>query len=364
MRGPLNLCAAFSDSFIRRKVMNGIKTGILGQKDVILSRNLGKISDMTIFNNPHYYHNDGFKLAYYETGPQDGVPILLVHGWPELAFSWSNQMPALAAKGYRAIAVDVRGFGHSDAPSGVGHYGIAQIVSDLEALIDHLGLDQVVLLGHDWGGIIVWHAARFLAARVSHVISVSTPHVKLSPIDPIEIFRKRFGDDHYFVDFHDNYGRADKLFAKDPHAFFKMMFRSTPQGAVMEAKHTHIPKNYAAYVAAGAPDMKGAIMSADDLAYYARGYERSGFHGGINLYRNTTANWMLGQGLSLKIPQPSLMVSAREDLFLPPEFTNHMPGLIPQLERHIIENCGHWVMWEQPERLNKLLLDWLGRQNL
>ena len=317
---------------------------------------------MSVFDDPKYYVHDGLRLAYYEMGPTTGMPILLVHGWPELAVSWSHQMPVLAQAGYRAIAVDLRGFGHSAAPQGIEHYSIAQLTSDLEALMDYLGLSKAILLGHDWGGIIVWHAARFLAARVSHVISVSTPHVKLAPIDPIEIFRKRFGDDHYFVDFHDYYGRADRLFAQDPHAFFKMMFRSTPEGAVMEAKHTHIPKNYAAYMAAGAPDMKGAIMSADDLAYYVRGYERSGFHGGINLYRNTTANWELTKMISLHIPQPTLMVSAREDLFLPPESTDHMDKLIADLERHIIERCGHWVMWEQPEKLNAILLDWLARR--
>ena len=317
---------------------------------------------MTLFNTPQYYRHDGFKLAYYDTGPKDGVPILLIHGWPELAFSWSNQMPVLAQAGYRAIAVDLRGFGQSDAPRGVHHYSITQIVADLEALLDHLHIPKVVLLGHDWGGIIVWHAARFLSNRVSHVISVSTPHVKLAPIDPIKIFRTRFGDDHYFVDFYDHVGRADALFATDVDAFFKLMFRSTPRGSTLEAEHTHIPKKYAEYLTAGAPDLPGQFMPPKDRDYYVRSYQRSGFHGGINLYRNTSPNWRLGQGISLHIPQPSLMISAREDLFLPPETTSHMDEIIPDLERHIIENCGHWVMWEQPKILNALLLDWLSRR--
>ena len=317
---------------------------------------------MTLFNTPKHYVNDGFKLAYYEAGPKDGVPILLVHGWPELAYSWSNQMPVLADAGYRAIAVDLRGFGHSDAPHGVQHYAVEQIVSDLEALLDHLRIPKAVLLGHDWGGIIVWHAARFLSSRVSHVISVSTPHVKLAPIDPIKIFRKRFGDDHYFVGFCDHVGRADDLFAQDVEAFFKLMFRSTPPGSKMLAEHTHIPKKYSEYLAEGSPDLPGQFMRATDRDFYVRSYHRSGFHGGINLYRNTTNNWRLGQGLSLNIDQPSLMISAREDLFLPPETTDHMNGLIPDLERHIIERCGHWVMWEQPDVLNDLLLAWLSRR--
>jgi len=174
---------------------------------------------MSIFNAPQYYRHDGLRLAYYEAGPKDGVPILLVHGWPELAYSWSRQMPVLAAAGYRVLAVDLRGFGDSDAPLSVSHYGIANLVSDLEALLGHLDIPKAVLCGHDWGGIIVWHAARMMRARISHVISVSTPHVRLAPIDPIEIFRRRHGDDHYFVDFCDHIGRSEGLFAKDASAY-------------------------------------------------------------------------------------------------------------------------------------------------
>jgi pimeloyl-ACP methyl ester carboxylesterase len=317
---------------------------------------------MSIFQQPEYFIHDGLRLAYYQAGPKEGAPILLVHGWPEIAYSWKNQMPVLAAAGYRAIAVDLRGFGASDAPLEAVHYGVANLVSDLEALLDHLGISKIALLGHDWGGIIIWHAARMMQSRVSHVMSVSTPHVRLAPIDPIKIFRKRHGQDHYFVDFCDHIGRAEALFAQDPDAFFRLMFRTTPPGTVLESHHFHIPKNFKAYLEGGAPDMRGAIMADDDRAYYTKAYARSGFHGGHNLYRNTTANWELGQGLSLQITQPSLMISAREDLFLPPEFTDPMVDMVPDLERHIIERCGHWVMWEQPEALNALLLDWLSRR--
>jgi len=271
-------------------------------------------------------------------------------------------MPVLAAAGYRAIAVDLRGFGASDAPLSADHYGIAQLSGDLEALLDHLGLSDVILCGHDWGGIIVWHGARMMRPRVSHVISVCTPHVRLAPIDPIEIFRRRHGDDHYFVDFCDHIGRADALFAQDPDGFFRMMFRTTPPETVLQSHHFHIPKNFAAFLKSGAPALSGAVMSDKDRAVYTRAYEQSGFHGGLNLYRNTTENWRLGQGMSLYISQPSLMISARQDLFLPPETTQPMSDMVPDLERHIIEGCGHWVMWEQPDALNKILLDWLSRR--
>jgi len=135
-------------------------------------------------------------------GPERGTPILLVHGWPELAYSWKNLMGPLARAGYRVIAYDLRGFGHSDAPSdgpsrGAHHYGIAQQVSDLEAVLDAFEIKQATICGHDWGGIIVWHAARMLAQRVKRVISICTPHVGQAPADPIKIFKKRHGEEHY-----------------------------------------------------------------------------------------------------------------------------------------------------------------------
>ena len=171
------------------------------------------------FPSPHYIHHDGIQIATYAAGPEDGPdykgPILLVHGWPELAYSWKNIIGPLAEAGYRVIAYDLRGFGNSSAPDdgpsrGAHHYGIAQQVGDLEAVMDAYGLSKAVICGHDWGGIIVWHAARMIASRVSGVISICTPHVGEAPADPIAIFKKRHGDEHYFVHFTERPGAADE----------------------------------------------------------------------------------------------------------------------------------------------------------
>ena len=88
------------------------------------------------FPEPQFFHHDGLRLAYFEAGSKRGEPVVLLHGWPELAYSWAHQMPALAESGYRVVAPDLRGFGRSDAPEGVEHYGIAQMVGDLEALLE------------------------------------------------------------------------------------------------------------------------------------------------------------------------------------------------------------------------------------
>ena len=308
-----------------------------------------------------YITLENVKIATYQAGPEGGMPILLVHGWPEIAYSWKNQIGPLTKAGYRVIAMDVRGFGYSGAPLDAFEYGIEKLVGDIEGVLDHMGIEQAVICGHDWGGIIVWHAARMIESRIKGVIGICTPHVKRPPIDPMKIFEKRYGADHYFVEFKRS-TKADHLFAANPDAFFRLMFRNTPKSAKPSAEMYHIISRFQAYLDAGAPDLKGAIMSAEDLKIYVDAYTHSGFHGGHNLYRNTTENWEYDAGIPEIVLQPSLMISARQDLFLPPEFSDQMVDLGPDLERHIVEDCGHWAMWEQPEAINKLMLDWLARR--
>ena len=313
------------------------------------------------FPPPRFLRHDGFDLALYEAGPKDGVPLILIHGWPEMAYSWSNQIGPLSGAGYRVIAMDVRGFGRSSAPQGLHHYEISQIVSDVEAVLDDIGAEQAVLIGHDWGGIIVWHAARMLSTRISHVISLCTPHVKRAPADPIKIFRTRHGDEHYFVHFHDQPGRADALFASDPESFFRLMFEPIEKGTEITSEMFHTPARFQAFLREARISVP-SIVPEKDLQVYVEAYRKSGFHGGLNLYRNTTANWELAEGLSSTIAQPVLMISAQDDVFLPPAFSDPMVDMVPNLTRHIVEDCGHWIMWEKPDAINAHIIGWLGRQ--
>lgn len=314
------------------------------------------------FPKPEYITHDGFRLAVYEAGRKTGQPVVFVHGWPEMAYSWKHQLQAFSKAGYRAIALDLRGFGKSDAPTDIEHYGISQVVSDIEAVLDALNLDQTVLVGHDWGGIIVWQSARMLARRVSHVISLCTPLVHRAPVDPIKIFRKRYGDEHYFVHFTDRPGEADALFAQNPDAFFRLMFQKPSKNVTQGSAIFHTPARFKAFLDAGAPDAGDGVMSEANRHIYVKQYRRSGFHGGLNLYRNTRANWELTAGLSELLNKPTLMISAEHDVFLPPEAADRMYEIVPDLECHTLKDCGHWVMWEQPEAVNAFMLDWLSRR--
>lgn len=313
------------------------------------------------FPRPKFIRNNDIDLAIYEHGDIAAPALLLLHGWPEMAYSWANMIKPLARAGYRVIAMDLRGFGHSDAPKGVTAYRMDRLVSDVQAVLDRLGIRESVIIGHDWGGIIAWAAARLLEERVRGVISICTPHMKRPPADPIDILRQRHGDEHYFVRFNDD-KTVEKIFEQDPLAVFKMLFRSTPKAMQASSEMYYLVAQFEQYLQIEAPDLPRAVMSMQDMQVYAGAYIKSGFHGGINLYRNTSDNWRLSKDWGDDISQPSLMISAQNDLFLPPEMTDPMVNMVADLERVIIPDCGHWAMWEQPDIINKTMIEWLLRK--
>ena len=324
------------------------------------------------FPAPRFFRHDGLRLAYHESGPEGGEPLILLHGWPEIAYSWAPLFPHLAGAGFRVVAPDLRGFGASDAPRAAGaaksHYSIAQMVGDVEVLLDHFGLRTATLVVHDWGGIIGWQAARMLGdpavvewGRVRRIASISTPLVREAPVDPLRILERRYGPEHYFLVFNREPEATAELFARDADAFFRLLMRTTPPHAQMRAEFAQIPKNVAEYLDAGAPELPGSVLDADARARFVEAYARSGFHGGIALYRNTTENWELVRGCNGPLTQPALMVSPERDLFLPPEVTDHMPEMCRDLERVVLPGCGHWAMWERPGKLAEVLLEWLAR---
>lgn len=316
------------------------------------------------YTNPTYITADGFRIATYAAGPEDGTPVVLIHGWPELAYSWANVMPALADAGYRVFAYDLLGFGKSDAPHGLEHYTIANLVGHLQAVLDHYDMQRAVMIGHDWGGIVLWHAVRMLEPRTIAAISISTPHVGRPPVDPMAIFERRFGREHYFLRFRDAPEETAALFNQDTDAVFRMMFRTTPPGTKMVPEMTHLPAQLRAYLDSGAPELPGSVVKPEQRQVYADHYARTGFLPGMNYYRNTTPNWEFAEGLSKRVRVPSLMISPEDDVFLPPSSTDGMVETVPDLTRVTIPECGHWAMWDAPDAVNSEILGWLKARGL
>lgn len=314
---------------------------------------------MTFWPDPRLIDIGGTTLSVHEAGV--GPAIVLVHGWPEIAYSWKNQVGPLAGAGYRVIAPDLKGFGASSAPKDKALYDIRHMTDDLARLLDALGIDRAIFCGHDWGGAIVWPMAQLHPSRVAGVIGVCTPHRAPPPAPPLAIIKKRFGEKHYFLQFQEK-GAVESLFAEDPDRFFRLMFRRPPTPAEMEKIGVRILDLPGRFRHGPAPDPASLIIGARDLQVYVDAYRRSGFHGGVNLYRNIDRNYEFMRAVDPVIDKPSLWVGAELDFFLPPSGADGMEALVPDLEEAIIADCGHWVMWEQPARLNEILLGWLARK--
>ncbi|GMP87619.1 hypothetical protein CsSME_00039919 [Camellia sinensis var. sinensis] len=154
---------------------------------------MDKIQHKTIFVN-------GINMHVAESG--EGPAVLFLHGFPELWYTWRHQMLFLSSRGYRAIAPDLRGYGDTDAPPSAASYTAFHIVGDLVALLDALGLDQIFLVGHDWGAVMAWYLCLLRPDRVKALVNMSVVYSPRNPRrKPLESLRAAFGDDYYMCRF-------------------------------------------------------------------------------------------------------------------------------------------------------------------
>jgi pimeloyl-ACP methyl ester carboxylesterase len=303
-------------------------------------------------------------LAVHEAGPTDGPAIVLCHGFPELAFSWRFQLPALAEAGWRAIAPDQRGYGGSDRPAAVEAYDIHALTGDLAGLLDALGVERAIFCGHDWGGAVVWSMAQLHAERVAGVIALNTPFTPRAPADPLDLMRAGMGEDFYIVQFQQP-GVADAVFAERVEAVFRLFYGRSELTAEEFEKLPEDQRRLSMLAALEAFDPTNApppIIDEEALAHFVSMFRETGFTGGINWYRNISRNWATTADAPPRIEVPALMISAANDVVLTPAMTEGMEQWVPDLEKHVVADCGHWTQQERPGETNALIVDWLRRR--
>jgi pimeloyl-ACP methyl ester carboxylesterase len=306
---------------------------------------------------------NGVVLSVYEAGDASAPAVLFSHGFPELAYSWRHQLPALADAGFRAIAPDQRGYGGSGRPDGVDDYDIFHLTGDLVGVLDALEIDRAVFVGHDWGGIIVWQMPFLHRERVAGVVGLNTPHFPRLPMRPVEVFREAAGESFYIVAFQEP-EVADRVFADNVETVFdRMMRRGVEPEALREAVDRRESNDFVELVV-NAPVLGEPLMRPEELAVFVETFQRTGFTGGINWYRNFDRNWELtaDQDDPRIDGIPCLMITAAWDPVLAPALASGMPSLIDDLEMHEIPRCGHWTQQEHPDEVNRLLVDWLRRR--
>ena len=300
------------------------------------------------------------RMAVHESG--EGPPVILVHGFPELAFSWRHQLPAFAAAGYRAIAPDMRGYGGTDKPSAVSDYTVQKLIADITGLMDSFGLDKAVLAGHDWGALVGWQMCLLAPERLSGYVALNIPFFKRPPINPITLMRLRFGKDFYIVNFQDS-DEADRRFAEDPRRFIDvlMRIRRIDRGQTTVRRRRREPLSLLALLDAEDPG-GDALLTDSELDYYARAFAAGGFSGPINWYRNFRHNWKSTRGVSQRVRVPTLFIGATDEIVAGRRQIEAMKGHVDDLEVHMIEDCGHWSQQERPDQVNEIMLRWLRQR--
>ncbi len=315
---------------------------------------------MTGLANPRVIATNGLQLTVHERG--DGPAVFLCHGFPELAYSWRMQIDALADAGYRAIAPNQRGYDGSPGPSDPTAYTTRALVEDAIGILDALEIERAVFVGHDWGGMVAWYAAVYHPARVAGVIGLCTPYFPREERSIVEAGVALLGEDWYVKRFQEP-DVGEQLLERDVRATFRALMRRRGLSLAEFRQLPEATQRMPPGLFVGDPLVLGEpLFDEEHLQVYVEAFERSGFTGPLNWYRSLDREWREGTGMRVAIDRPALMISAADDFWIPPEAADHMTSLVPDLERHVIPDCGHWIQQERPDDVNALMLDWLDRR--
>lgn len=301
-------------------------------------------------------------LVEQGTGPL----VLLLHGFPESWYSWRHQLPVLAAAGYRAAAIDVRGYGRSSKPDSVSAYRMLDLVQDNVAVVQALGERTAVVVGHDWGSTI---AANSALARpdVFHAVALlSVPYAPRGGPRPSELFARMGGDEEFYVSRFQEPGRAEDEIEPDVRGWLAGFYAALSADTMPapQAPDPHFATRGGTLCERFPAGRLPSWLSEDDLDVYAGEFERTGMGGALNRYRNMDRDWEDLAGFDgAPITQPSLFIGGAEDASTRwlAEAIAAFPTTLPGLRSsHILDGCGHWVQQERPDEVGQLLTGWLA----
>jgi pimeloyl-ACP methyl ester carboxylesterase len=303
----------------------------------------------------HIIESNGIRLRVALAG--DGPLVVLIHGFPESWYSWRHQIPALVNAGYRVAAPDVRGYGGSDKPHAIAAYAIKDMSADIGGLIEALGAEQAVVVGHDWGAPIAYGTALFHPERVRAVAGLSVPHLGRGPVPIVELLRKMFKDRFFYQLYFQEPGVAEAELEADVRRSLRKIYTSI---------RVENPTGPGFLDRLADPERLPFWLTAADLDYFAGQFQDSGFRGPLNRYRNSERDFAQLAAVDGKlIEQPTAFLAGSLD---------HVLRMIPGVDmielmrkqvadlRHVqlIEGAGHWLQQERPADVNAALLLFLN----
>ena len=289
--------------------------------------------------------------------------VVLAHGFPELAYSWRHQIPALAEAGYHVLAPDQRGYGGSSRPDAIEAYNIRELTADVVGLLDDVGAERAVWIGHDWGAAVVWNAPLLHPDRVAAVAALSVPVVPRAKVPPTQAFRATFGENFFYILYFQEPGVADDELDADPaRTMRRMMGGLTVSGDHSAGMRMVAPGPEGFLDRLPEPERLPDWLSQDELDHYISEFARTGFTGGLNWYRNFDRNWETTAELTgAKIAVPSLFIAGTADPVLAFTRTDRALEVISGPYRQVmIDGAGHWLQQERPDEVNATLLEFLN----
>ncbi|TNM31815.1 alpha/beta hydrolase [Streptomyces sedi] len=293
-----------------------------------------------------------------------GPLVLLLHGFPESWYSWRHQLPALAAAGYRAVAVDARGYGRSARPGSVEAYRAVALVGETVRVVRELGERRAVLVGHDWGATLAGQAALLRPEVFPAVALLGVPYTPPGGPRPSEVFAAMPGDDEFYVPYLQRPGAAEAEIERDVRGWLAGFYTSLSGSAPVEGPGPHFVPRGGEMRERFAKGPLPPWLAEEELDVYAGEFERTGFFGALARYRNMDRDWEdLAAWEGEPLRQPSLFVAGAEDASLRwlAEAVDAFDRTLPALAgRHLLDGCGHWVQQERPDEVNEVLLGWLA----
>ena len=309
---------------------------------------------------------NGVTLRVTEAGDRGAPVVVLAHGFPELGYSWRHQIPVLAAAGYHVLAPDQRGYGGSSAPPAIEDYDIVELTGDIVGLLDDVGAETAVIVGHDWGSVVATNLPLLHPDRVSACVAMSVPPIPRSMVAPTESWRRAFGDSFFYILYFQEPGPADAELGRDPARTMRRM---------LGALRTDGDENVFVQMAAPGPD--GFIdrlpepdglpdwLTEDELNHYVEEFAASGFTGPLNWYRNFDRNWELtATAPASRIDVPTLFIAGTADPVLGFTPRDRVRDVATGPYREVlIDGAGHWLQQERPAEVNAALMEFLTGPN-
>jgi len=301
-------------------------------------------------------------LTHHYLTAGSGPLVLFCHGFPELAWSWRHQLPALAAAGFRAVAPDLRGYGDTKGPADPEAYTNLHVVGDMVSLLDALGEKQAVIVGHDWGSPVAWMAATLRPDRFRAVASLSVMHGPRMPLPPPQFALSQGMKDLYWLYFQTP-GLAEADMERDTRETFLRLFYAVSGDAYRRGDSWNLMVKESGLIdSLVRPDKLPDWLPEAELERYASTYARTGFTTSLNWYRCMARTWELSAAWAdLPVTVPALFVGGRADPTLSQlqRPADTMKAQVPNLRDFILVEAGHWVQQEDPEAVNKALIGFL-----